>query len=72
MGRALDSIAKDYMVEKNKKLAEEFITTASGLKRFNFLKKYYTKVEINQLLKKVPENLKTNTYYIELQKYCKE
>lgn len=70
--KALDSIAKNYMVDKNKKLAEKFINTQSGLKRLNFLKKHYTKVEIKQVLKKVPENLKTNTYYIELQKYCKE
>lgn len=72
MEKALDSIAKDYMVDKNKKLAEEFINTQSGLKRLNFLKKFYTKVEIKELIKKIPEKLKTNIYFIELEKYSKE
>ncbi len=72
MGKSLDSIAKVYMVDKNKKLAEEFINTQSGLKRLNFLKNFYTKVEIKELIKKVPEKLKTNIYFIELEKYSKE
>lgn len=72
MVKALDSIAKNYMVDKNKNLAEEFINTASGLKRLNFLKKYYTKVEIKELLKNVPENLKTNIHFIELKKHSKQ
>lgn len=72
MGKALDSIAKEYMVDRNKKLAEEFINTQSGLKRLNFLKKFYTKAEINELIKKVPSNLRTSIYFIELEKYTKE
>ncbi|QOW10066.1 hypothetical protein Q73A0000_06655 [Kaistella flava (ex Peng et al. 2021)] len=72
MGKALDSIAKVYMVDKNKKLAEEFINTQSGLKRLNFLKNFYTKAEIKELIKKVPEKLKTDIHFIELKKYIKE
>lgn len=72
MTNALDSIARVYMVDKNKRLAEEFINTQSGLKRLNFLKKFYTKVEIKKIIEKIPENLKTNVYFIELENYSKE
>ena len=72
MVKALDSIANEYMVDKNKKLAEKFINTQSGLKRLNFLKKFYTKAEIKELIKKVPEKLKTNIYFVELEKYSRE
>ena len=60
------------MVDRNKKLAEEFINTQSGLKGLNFLKKIYTKAEINELIKKVPSNLRTSNYFIEVEKYTKE
>lgn len=72
MANALDSIARVYMVDKNKRLAEEFINTQSGLKRLNFLKKFYTKVEIKKIIEKIPENLKTNVYFIELENYSGE
>ena len=69
MNTSLDSIDRLYMVEKNKKLAEKFIETEKGLKRLNFLKKYYKTNEINLILKKVPENKKTNKDFLEIKKY---
>ena len=66
---SLDSIAKLYMVDKNKNLAEKFIKTEKGLKRLNFLKKYYTTDEINLIIDKVPENQKFNKDFIEIKNY---
>ena len=69
MLKSLDSITEEYIINKNKKLAVEFIKSESGVKRLNFLKKYFTKEEIKVLLKKVPERIKTDTNYVALEKY---
>jgi|GEM_PF-5922599 len=72
MTYSLDSIAKLYMVDKNKKLAEKFIATTKGLKRLNFLKKFYEIEELKEILKKIPKNQKNNIDYIELKKYTEK
>ena len=72
MAYSLDSIDKLYMVDKNKELAEKFIITTKGLKRLNFLKKYYKIEELKVILKKVPENQKNNKDYIELKNYTQK
>lgn len=69
MSYSLDSIDRLYMVDKNKQLAEKFVATEKGLKRLNFLKKYYKTEEINLILKKVPENQRTNKDFLEIKKY---
>jgi hypothetical protein len=66
---SLDSITKEYIISKNKKLAVKYIKSESGVKRLNFLKKYFTKEEIKALLKKVPKRIKTDTNYVGLEKY---
>lgn len=69
MLKSLDSIVIEYTINKNKKLAVQFIESKSGIKRLNFLKKNFNKDEIKLLLKKVPESIKTDTNYISLKKY---
>lgn len=66
---SLDSIDKLYMVDKNKNLAEKFIETEKGLKRLNFLKKYYTADEINLVISKVPKNQRLNKDFVEIKNY---
>ena len=69
MLKSLDSITEEYIINKNKKLAVKFIKSESGVKRLNFLKKYFTKEEIKVLLKKVPGKIKADSNYVALQKY---
>ena len=69
---SLDSIAQLFMIDKNKKLAEKFINTEKGLKRLNFLKKYYKTDEINLILNKVSASQRNNKDYIEIKNYNKK
>lgn len=66
---SLDSIDRLYMVDKNKKLAEKFIETEKGLKRLNFLKKYYETAEISYIIDKLPLKQKSNKDFIEIKNY---
>lgn len=67
--KSLDSITEEYIIHKNKKLAVKYIESESGIKRLNFLKKYFSKEEMNVLLRKVPEKLKADTNYVAMEKY---
>ncbi|RTY85833.1 hypothetical protein [Flavobacterium sp. GT3R68] len=69
MLNSLDSIVEEYFINRNKKLAIKYIKTKSGVKRLNFLKPNFTKEELKNLLKQVPESIKKDTNYIALQKY---
>lgn len=69
---SLDSIDQLFMIDKNKKLAEKFINTEKGLKRLNFLKKYYKTDEINLNLNKVSANQRITKDYIEIKNYNKK
>lgn len=69
MLRSLDSIVIEYTINKNKLLAVKYIKSKSGIKRLNFLKKNFHKKEIADLLKEIPESIKTDTNYIALENY---
>ena len=66
---SLDSIDQLFMIDKNKKLAEKFINTEQGIKRLNYLKKYYRTDEINLILKKVSPSQRINKDYIEIKNF---
>jgi hypothetical protein len=66
---SLDSITEQYTINKNKILAVKYIKSESGVKRLNFLKKYFSQKEIKDLLIKVPKSIKIDTNYVALEKY---
>lgn len=69
MLHSLDSIVIEYTINKNKILAVKYIKSKSGIKRLNFLKKNFRKEEIVNLLKEIPESIKSDTNYTALENY---
>lgn len=67
----MDSIAEEYVINRNKKLAVKYINTEKGLKRLNFLKDQFSKKELENLLNRVSSELKTNSDYQAIKSYLK-
>ena len=66
---SIDSIGELYIVTKNKNLAIKYIRCEKGIGRLNYLKDKFSKNELQNLLQKVPKNLKSDTNYISMKTY---